>query len=112
MAEQTIENKVGLLWRDDTAGRTVVDKVAIAARRFSEKYGGSPQMCYVHPATFEVWQKERTQAGDAEQAAAAASPQLPPAGYEIAPLRHIMPDYFWLVEVSHAAAPAEAEPGQ
>lgn len=39
----------GLLWFDDDPKRSVSDKVARAVRRYEQKYGHSPDVCYVHP---------------------------------------------------------------
>ena len=38
----------GLLWYDDTAGRSLDDKIARAAAHFERKYGQSPTLCFVH----------------------------------------------------------------
>jgi hypothetical protein len=40
----------GLLWFDDNPGRDLAEKVARAARRYQQKYGASPNVCYVHPS--------------------------------------------------------------
>ncbi|HDQ72907.1 MAG TPA: hypothetical protein ENN19_12545 [Chloroflexi bacterium] len=43
--------KEGLLWFDDDPGRGLAEKVMQATRRYRQKYGASPNVCYVHPAT-------------------------------------------------------------
>jgi hypothetical protein len=40
----------GLLWFDDDPARATGDKIARAAQRYRQKYGHSPDVCYVHPA--------------------------------------------------------------
>ena len=42
--------KDGLLWFDDDPTRATGDKIARAAQRYRQKYGHSPDVCYVHPA--------------------------------------------------------------
>ncbi|HEY72066.1 MAG: hypothetical protein DRJ03_10250 [Chloroflexi bacterium] len=41
--------KQGLLWYDDNPGRDLADKVRQAARRYRQKFGAAPDICYVHP---------------------------------------------------------------
>jgi hypothetical protein len=43
--------EVGLLWFDDNPKVPVATKVENAAKRYREKFGKSPDVCYVHPAT-------------------------------------------------------------
>ena len=39
--------QTGLLWFDNEPGRTLVVKATAAAERFQEKYGITPDVCYV-----------------------------------------------------------------
>lgn len=41
--------KEGLLWYDDSR-RELVEKIDGAARRYRQKFGMSPDICYVHPS--------------------------------------------------------------
>ncbi len=41
---------VGLLWFDDDPKRGLKQKVENAARRYREKFGRNPVVCYVHPS--------------------------------------------------------------
>lgn len=43
---------VGLLWFDDS-GRDLVEKVKPAVRRYVEKFGRPPAVCYVHPSALD-----------------------------------------------------------
>lgn len=43
--------KTGLLWFDDSAKVPLATKVENAARRYRERFGRSPNVCYVHPQT-------------------------------------------------------------
>lgn len=40
---------VGILWFDDSS-RSLKDKVEPAVRRYTEKFGRPPTVCYVHPS--------------------------------------------------------------
>jgi hypothetical protein len=42
-----------LLWFDDDPKREVADKVARAVQRYEQKYGHSPDVCYVHPGQMQ-----------------------------------------------------------
>jgi hypothetical protein len=43
--------KEGLLWYDDNPGRDLAEKIRPAARRYRQKFGTAPEVCYVHPST-------------------------------------------------------------
>lgn len=43
----------GLLWFDDNAGRSLLDKIERAANRYRQKYGHVPNVCYVHPTMID-----------------------------------------------------------
>jgi hypothetical protein len=43
--------KKGLLWYDDNPGRDLAEKIGPAARRYRQKFGTAPEICYVHPST-------------------------------------------------------------
>jgi hypothetical protein len=43
--------KEGLLWYDDNPGRDLAEKIRPAARRYRQKFGAAPEVCYVHPST-------------------------------------------------------------
>ena len=40
----------GLLWYDDNPKLDLAEKIGQAARRYRQKYGASPNVCYVHPS--------------------------------------------------------------
>lgn len=42
--------RVGMLWFDDTPDRPLNAKIEQAAQYYKEKYGKSPNVCYVHPS--------------------------------------------------------------
>ena len=39
----------GLLWYDDDPRRELAEKIGRAARRYRQKFGAPPNVCYVHP---------------------------------------------------------------
>ena len=42
--------KEGLLWYDDNPSRDLAEKIGRAARRYRQKFGAAPDVCYVHPS--------------------------------------------------------------
>lgn len=42
--------KQGLLWYDNDPRKSLDEKIAQAARRYREKFGAAPNICYVNPA--------------------------------------------------------------
>jgi len=67
--------KSGLLWYD-SSDRTLAEKLAPAAKRYTDKYGTTPDTCFVNP-------------GDA--------PGVPAIGkITIRSTKTIMPNYLWL----------------
>jgi hypothetical protein len=42
---------VGMLWLDDRRTRGVLDRIAEAAAYYAKKYGRSPTLCLLNPAT-------------------------------------------------------------
>ena len=79
----------GLLWFDDTPTRPTADKIAHAVARYRQKYGRSPDVCYVNPACLAP---SDTSDGAAVQVVAAKS---------------VLPNHFWL-GVHETPAQAEA----
>lgn len=43
--------EIGLLWFDDNPKVPLATKIENAARRYRERFGKSPNVCYVHPKT-------------------------------------------------------------
>ncbi len=42
--------QVGMLWFDDTPQRPLDQKIGLAIQYYRDKYGTSPNICYVHPS--------------------------------------------------------------
>ena len=80
----------GLLWFDDDPVRAVTDKVARAVHRYQQKYGHTPDVCYVNPAAL----KER---------------ELALGPVRILPAQMVLPNHFWLgVQAQPAGGPTRA----
>lgn len=67
---------IGMLWLDDDAKRPLVEKIEGAVAYYQHKYGRMPELCLVNPALVP----QKTEVGSVE----------------VAPLRTILPHYFWL----------------
>lgn len=44
---------IGLLWFDDSSQRSLKEKLEQAAKRYVEKFGRPPNVCYVHPSMLD-----------------------------------------------------------
>ena len=44
---------IGMLWYDDDRRRPLDDKVARAVAYYKAKYGATPTVCFVNPATLQ-----------------------------------------------------------
>jgi hypothetical protein len=69
--------KTGLLWFDDSPKVTLAAKIENAARRYRERFGKSPDVCYVHPQTL-------------------ARATTMPAHVQVIGSATIRPDHFWI----------------
>ncbi len=69
--------KSGLLWYDNSS-KSISDKIEAAARRYKEKFGAPPDMCFVNP-------------NDLENAKAKPNVKI-----HIATKTTIMPNHIWL----------------
>jgi hypothetical protein len=67
----------GLLWFDDSPTRATADKIGNAVARYKQKYGHSPDVCYVHPAHLN----EGVSLAD---------------GVKVMGAKTILPNHFWL----------------
>ncbi len=69
--------KMGLLWFDDNPNLPVAKKIEKAARRYRQRLGRSPNVCYVHPQTL-------------------AGATAMPARVQVIESASIQPNYFWI----------------
>ena len=69
--------QIGLLWFDDNPQVPLATKIEKAARRYRERFGRPPNVCYVHPQTL-------------------AGAQGLPAGLKVVERASVQPNYFWV----------------
>ncbi len=77
----------GLLWFDDDPNRATSDKVARAVQRYEQKFGHSPDVCYVHPGQIQ-------------------DRELSVGAVRLVPAQVVLPHHFWLGVADKPAAPA------
>jgi hypothetical protein len=68
---------VGLLWFDG-GSRDLSQKVARAAKRYQNRFGAAPNVCYVNPDTLPNGEEQRIQ------------------GVWVRPSPRILQDHFWV----------------
>jgi hypothetical protein len=78
---------IGLLWFDDDPHRDLRQKVGSAARRYTEKFGRQPTLCYVHPSMLD---------GLADNGASAISLDIGDLHLRVVPRRSVLRHHFWL----------------
>jgi hypothetical protein len=78
--------KEGLLWYDDSPGRDLAEKIGRAARRYRQKFGTAPDVCYVHPSALGGSPPPKEGAGGRRNVGGVCVSSLPTV------LRH----HFWL----------------
>jgi hypothetical protein len=74
--------ETGLLWFDDNPKLSFAAKVDSAARRYRERFGRLPDVCYVHPQTL-------------------VGAMCMPDHVQVMPLSTVRPDHFWVGVKSH-----------
>ena len=72
------EREVGLLWFDDNPRVPLAAKIESAVRRCQERFGRSPDVCYVHPRTL-------------------AGAQGLPIHPRVVERASVLPNHFWVV---------------
>lgn len=78
---------VGMLWFDNEETADLTAKVKRAADYYQEKYGQSPDLCFVHPHTLS------------ENGGKAKPKKVTPgkaAQIEVRPSDSLLPNHFWL----------------
>jgi len=76
--------KEGLLWYDDNPGRDLAEKIERAARRYHQKFGSAPDICYVHPSMLNAQGK----GGNGKSRTV--------SGLRVAPLTSVLQHHFWV----------------
>jgi hypothetical protein len=78
----------GLLWFDDDPARALSDKITRAERRYQQKYGHAPDVCYVHPS-------------------ALPGGELSVGQVRVLPVRTVLPYHFWLCVQDARSTPSK-----
>ncbi|NLE75884.1 MAG: hypothetical protein GX605_03910 [Chloroflexi bacterium] len=81
--------RFGLMWFDDSSQTSLEEKVARAAQRYRDKFGGAPDTCCVNRNLLPDGQEE-----------------LWVGAVRVIPLPSILQHHFWLGVMEEAAAPA------
>ncbi len=84
--------KVGLLWYDDDPGRDLAEKVGRAARRYRQKFGTSPNICYVHRSVLHP----SASSGQASQGETGNGKVRKVGGVRVSPSPTVLRHHFWL----------------
>jgi hypothetical protein len=79
--------KEGLLWYDDNPGRDLAAKIGPAVRRYRQKFGLAPNVCYVHASAL-------ASAGSAGVGGNGHERQVD--GVRVAPLPSVLRHHFWV----------------
>ena len=88
---------VGMLWFDNDPKIVLTAKVARAAKYYSNKYGKSPTVCFVHPSMMPVDAPSKVSKNGNVNGNGKSQNQKVNAGeVEIKSSQSIMPDHFWI----------------
>ncbi|RMF41854.1 MAG: hypothetical protein D6755_12175 [Anaerolineae bacterium] len=68
---------VGMLWFDNTPGRSLKEKIEQAAAYYQKKYGEHPNLCFVHPSMMN-------------------DENSSPGGMEVRTAPTVLPHHFWM----------------
>ena len=81
--------KEGLLWYDDDPGRELAEKIGRAARRYRQKFGAAPDICYVHPLALGS-------NGNASTKLSAGGKGQKVGRVRVSPKQSVLRHHFWL----------------
>lgn len=76
--------QVGLLWFDNDPHRDMALKIEDAVRRYREKFGVTPNTCYVNPSAFDEGMSDLGRAGK------------PMASLRVVPASNVLLHHFWV----------------
>lgn len=75
---------IGMLWFDNDPKADLAEKIQKAAAYYRQKYGQTPDLCFIHPTLLPSNGSE------------AAPLRSPLANVEIRASKSILPNYFWI----------------
>lgn len=76
--------EIGMLWFDNDPKADLAEKIAKAAAYYRQKYGKTPDLCFLHPTMLPKNGSEAT----------SLRPPLP--NVEIRSSKSVMPNYLWI----------------
>lgn len=79
--------KIGMLWYDNDAKSDLTVKIERAMTYYREKYGDTPNLCFVHPSML-------------------AEKPLNGTTIEVRTTRSVLPNHFWLGVRTNGTSPA------
>jgi hypothetical protein len=74
---------IGMLWYDNDPKVDLTIKIQRAASYYQDKYGKSPNLCFVHPSMLPT-QPEAAPTG------------IKSAGIDVRPNRAVLPNHLWM----------------
>jgi len=74
---------VGMLWFDNDPKAELAVKIQRAASYYQNKYGRSPNLCFVHPSMIPTTTPK-------------PSGEVKSAGIEVRPTRSVLPNHIWI----------------
>ena len=96
--------KEGLLWYDDDPARDLAEKIGLAARRYRQKFGAPPNICYVHPSVVGA-----SPLGSGDNARKDRANEI--GGMQVAVLPSVLQHHFWLGREDRRRERGTAESG-
>jgi alkyl sulfatase BDS1-like metallo-beta-lactamase superfamily hydrolase len=83
-AEQEAIMQTGLLWFDNDPRRGMTVKIEDAVRRYQEKFGIAPNICYVNQAAFDEGELKFALQG------------IQVTSLRVVPASNVLPHHFWV----------------
>jgi hypothetical protein len=83
--------EIGMLWFDNDKKTSIPSKVEKAARYYQDKYGVSPDLCYVHPKTVKEGKR-----GNGKAKKSVRQETLTIGKIRVLKNEKVLPDHFWI----------------
>ena len=83
--------EIGMLWFDNDRKTSIPTKVEKAARYYRDKYGVTPDLCYVHPKTVQ-----RENGGNGKPRKSTSQEPLRIGKIQVLRNEKVLPDHFWI----------------
>lgn len=87
--------KIGMLWYDNDPKADLGLKIERAASYYQNKYGRTPNLCFVHPSMLSpIGESAPVEEADKEHPAEKVN--LRRGGIDVKPNRSVLPNHFWI----------------